>query len=205
VMARGEGHGAAVGTALLPRGDLGHGESGGRGGHEFLLCSGAIAAVAITCSQRGFLAPAVHSPHREDVVPAPVDADLGRRSNDAGASRCGLGASARGWCPSGRCPRPLVGRKRARLATTEPALRGLAVSREQLGATVLSGHADDADSGIAVLSSTRLWLSSGWPLTLVTEQICAKFLVPTTTLAHRRWNTQKQLSSRRFLEDHLRF
>jgi hypothetical protein len=56
------------------------------------------------------------------------------------------------------------------------ALRGLGISREQLGATVTIAHPDDADSEIAILSSARLWHPSGWPLALVTEQICTQFL-----------------------------
>jgi hypothetical protein len=56
------------------------------------------------------------------------------------------------------------------------ALRGLGISREQLGATVTIADPGDADSEIAVLSSARLWRPSGWPLALVTEQVYTQFL-----------------------------
>jgi hypothetical protein len=55
------------------------------------------------------------------------------------------------------------------------ALRGLGISREQLGAVVTRADSDD-DCEIAVLSTARLWCPSGWPLALVTEQIYAQFL-----------------------------
>lgn len=82
--------------------------------------------------------------------------------------------SALGVAPCGHL---LVSSQEAKTRTSlGHALRGLGVSREQLGAAVLSGHPDDADSEIAVLSSARLWLPSGWPLALVTEQIHTQFL-----------------------------
>jgi hypothetical protein len=70
------------------------------------------------------------------------------------------------------------------------ALRGLGISREQLGAAVTPGHAGDGDSEIAVLSSARLWRPSGWPLALVTEQIYTQFLdayPPPWPLADAKW------------------
>ncbi len=54
------------------------------------------------------------------------------------------------------------------------ALRGLGISREQLGAVVTRADSDDGE--IAVLSNARLWCPSGWPLALVTEQVYAQFL-----------------------------
>jgi hypothetical protein len=56
------------------------------------------------------------------------------------------------------------------------ALRGLGISREQLGAVVTRANPDGTDAAIAVLSSARIWCPSGWPLALVTEQIHAQFL-----------------------------
>ena len=56
------------------------------------------------------------------------------------------------------------------------ALRGLGISREQLGATVAPGPGGDDGCEISVLSSARLWRPSGWPLALVTEQVYAQFL-----------------------------
>jgi hypothetical protein len=54
------------------------------------------------------------------------------------------------------------------------ALRGLGISREQLGA--VATRADSDDCHIAVLSTARLWCPSGWPLALVTEQVYTRFL-----------------------------
>ncbi len=56
------------------------------------------------------------------------------------------------------------------------ALHGLGITREQLSATTVSGHLDNADPEIAVRSTARLWTPSGWPLALVIERVYAQFL-----------------------------
>lgn len=77
-----------------------------------------------------------------------------------------------GIAPSGHPPAPQHDAKSH--APLGHALRGLGISREQLGAVVTRADSDDCE--IAVLSTTRLWCPSGWPLALVTEQIYAQFL-----------------------------
>jgi hypothetical protein len=56
------------------------------------------------------------------------------------------------------------------------ALYGLGITREQLSAAATPGHLDEAGSEIAVRSTARLWIPSGWPLALVTERVHAQFL-----------------------------
>jgi hypothetical protein len=82
--------------------------------------------------------------------------------------------SALGIAPCGHLPG--LAQEAQTHAPLGQAVRGLGVSREQLTATVTIAHPDAAEDEIAVLSSARLWLPSGWPLALVTEQIYAQFL-----------------------------
>jgi hypothetical protein len=112
---------------------------------------------------------------REGLLRCPAGSPVARVTALVVTSRVpDLARSALGIAPCGHLASPVTeAESRTPLGR---ALRGLGVSREQLGAAVTIGHPGDAGNEIAVLSSARLWRLSGWPLALVTEQIYTQFL-----------------------------